>query len=402
MSKLKILWISPKWCSPAIDGARVATEGLLTGVPKSSIDLDFVCLGSAQEQPVPSREMRNLPIKKLFFFQRKLPVTTLKKCLYYGARGALKPGRALTFTSYNDNELKGYIQDLIEDYGYDWVVFDGLHLAALYYSNNEFNPPEGAKLVYRAHNIESELWRQSSLNSNNPFFKAFFKYQYRRVKEFEKKVIDRCEIVSAISPEDLEWMKANSKNENLDLSLLGIRFEKEMCPQKAEKTRLLFLGKMDWAPNKDGLKWFLEKVWPKLDKTKFELIIAGSGNAKWLNEYKKLNGIIMKGFVEDIGELYRSCDLTIAPLFYGSGTRIKVVESYARGKVCLTTKLGAQGTGLSKGTDYLHSTSAKEWVDTIESFDREEAYKMVLKARKKLMKSYDRKVVAQKFYERLV
>lgn len=68
-----------------------------------------------------------------------------------------------------------------------------------------------------------------------------------------------------IAEEDFKRFSSLQKNvtNNLELIPVGLEFKEVTninCINRSEKTKLLFLGKMDWAPNKDGLKWFLEEV----------------------------------------------------------------------------------------------------------------------------------------------
>ena len=67
--------------------------------------------------------------------------------------------------------------------------------------------------------------------------------------------------------------------------------------------KLLFLGRLDWGPNKDGLIWFLDNVWSKVESYNHKLVIAGSGNSEWLEAYEDYDNIEFLGFTLELGTL---------------------------------------------------------------------------------------------------
>ena len=159
--------------------------------------------------------------------------------------------------------------------------------------------------------------------------------------------------------------------------------------------KLLFLGKMDWAPNKDGLKWFLEEVWPYIDISRVELQIVGSGDSTWGAELFKAPGINFLGFVKDLNVVYSDCDFSIIPIRYGSGTRIKVIESISKCKPIISTAMGVQGSGL---TDYFNAESSEDWIQLINSLDKKRGLEMAHNAFIQLEAMYSPLEIGNKAY----
>src|SRR5262249_39061624 len=136
---------------------------------------------------------------------------------------------------------------------------------------------------------------------------------------------------------------------------------------------LLFLGRLDWPPNQEGLVWFLKEVWPEVVKgrTDLKLLIAGSGNSEFLKPFLSVDFLTFLGRVESVKELYRKVSLSLVPIFYGSGTRVKVIEACSYGRACLSTALGVEGTGLESGISYLRAETAQEWIEMLRSLRSE-------------------------------
>ncbi|HEX8323971.1 MAG TPA: glycosyltransferase [Tepidisphaeraceae bacterium] len=117
-------------------------------------------------------------------------------------------------------------------------------------------------------------------------------------------------------------------------------------PPNAASEDLLFVGDLQFPPNRDGLDRFLAKVWPlvKASRATARLSIVGRGlsdsdRAKW----SQSPGVNVIGFAEDLAACYRSCAMTVVPIYFGGGTKIKVLESLAFGRAVVTTPQAMRG-----------------------------------------------------------
>lgn len=126
---------------------------------------------------------------------------------------------------------------------------------------------------------------------------------------------------------------------------------------------ILWLGSFDWPPNLEGVRWFLEKVWPILagGAGQFELHLVGSKPPSDVSAAGRNGSIHVHGYVEDISDLRRRADVLIAPLLSGSGVRVKVVEGLAFGLPVVATSKGAEGLTAMPGRDLLVADGAEEF-----------------------------------------
>lgn len=109
---------------------------------------------------------------------------------------------------------------------------------------------------------------------------------------------------------------------------------------------ILFVGDLQFPPNREGLDRFLAKVWPRVrDQVGgAELVIVGRG----LDESKKREwsnhpDVTVKGFVDDLDELYRACAFTVVPVYFGGGSKIKVLESLQHGRTVVLPREASRG-----------------------------------------------------------
>ena len=96
---------------------------------------------------------------------------------------------------------------------------------------------------------------------------------------------------------------------------------------------VLFVGGFGHRPNRVGLEWFVERVWPLL-AGEARLIVVGSNSPPELElQLQAAPGVQFEGSVSDgrLAELYASTRLSLAPLPYGAGLKGKVVEALSWG-----------------------------------------------------------------------
>ncbi|MGN6725843.1 MAG: glycosyltransferase family 4 protein [Tepidisphaeraceae bacterium] len=109
---------------------------------------------------------------------------------------------------------------------------------------------------------------------------------------------------------------------------------------------LLFVGDLQFPPNREGLDRFLTRVWPAVrqQRPRAVLSIVGRGLADAdRSRWAQVAGVNVIGFAPDLQECYRRCAMTVVPIYFGGGTKIKVLESLAYGRMVVTTPEAMRG-----------------------------------------------------------
>lgn len=121
-------------------------------------------------------------------------------------------------------------------------------------------------------------------------------------------------------------------------------------PPRDPRKRLLFVGMLTYPPNAQGLEWFVEAIWPAIRRQMpdAELDIVGKGPPDAITRRHGRDGIVVHGFVEDLGPVYRTASAAIVPLLAGGGTRLKILEAIGRRTPVVSTTLGAFGLDLTE------------------------------------------------------
>ncbi len=104
---------------------------------------------------------------------------------------------------------------------------------------------------------------------------------------------------------------------------------------------VLFFGALDYPPNLRALQVIKAEILPRVKSTVREVLFVIAGHGQGLEEWPE--GMLPVGWVRDLNALIRCSDLVISPIAEGGGTRIKVLEAIAGGKIVVSTPIGAEG-----------------------------------------------------------
>ena len=120
----------------------------------------------------------------------------------------------------------------------------------------------------------------------------------------------------------------------------------------------VFLGLLSLPHNEDALASFLTNTLPLALKAMpdMKLRIVGRDCSEHLAKLAASFGpsVQLDGYVDDLNSVLSSCTGLIAPLRFGSGVKIKVLEAVGRGIPVLATPIAAQGiTNRADGQDGL-------------------------------------------------
>jgi glycosyltransferase involved in cell wall biosynthesis len=123
--------------------------------------------------------------------------------------------------------------------------------------------------------------------------------------------------------------------------------------------RMLFLGTLSYLPNEDGVAWFIRESLPTIRalEPRMRLRVAGVGTPEGLVPLLSSDGVDFAGSVPDVAPEYAGAGMLVVPLRAGTGTRIKILESFAYGIPVVSTSIGADGLDARDGQHLLIADS---------------------------------------------
>jgi hypothetical protein len=114
---------------------------------------------------------------------------------------------------------------------------------------------------------------------------------------------------------------------------------------------LFYMGALDWLPNVEGLRWFVDLVWPLVRRELPSATFAVLGRGARLNEFHHPDqGLFAQEANGSFAEVTSGLGISVVPLLSGSGMRIKALDAMTHYKSIVSTSLGVDGIGFINGT----------------------------------------------------
>ncbi|GAA4094043.1 glycosyltransferase family 4 protein [Mucilaginibacter panaciglaebae] len=257
---------------------------------------------------------------------------------------------------------------------YDIIQFEGLFMSLYMPAVRKHS---NAKLVYRAHNIENQIWWRLSQQKIDPFKKSYLRMHARRIKNYEQQQLNKFDAITVFTRQDKNTLTDYGIEVPIEIMPVGLRLEKyKPDSRKTEFPSLFFLGSLDWLPNREGVEWFLESFLNDITSGDLpvKLYVAGNDIPERFDDYEALGKIFIQGEVDNALEFVNSKSIMIVPLLSSGGMRVKIVEGMAMQKCIISTSLGAEGINFTNGHDILIANTRDEFYDAIQRCIRDEEF----------------------------
>ena len=229
------------------------------------------------------------------------------------------------------------LQDLILKTSPDIVQIEGIYLASYIPVIRKLTK---APIVLREHNVEHLLWNEIAIKETNVLKKLYLNIQVKRLKKFEIQQLSNVDAVTFVTKEDEQVMISLCKKIKTLVVPFGVTLYDERTFEKPNVQSIYFLGALDWIPNQEALLWFTKEVWPAL-LAKFpdmSFHIAGrNAPSNLVDVLNNVMGVVYHGEVNDANEFAKQYNITVVPLFTGSGVRVKIIEAMEQGKVVIAS-----------------------------------------------------------------
>lgn len=109
--------------------------------------------------------------------------------------------------------------------------------------------------------------------------------------------------------------------------------------------RIVFVGQLEYQPNKEGLDFFLNHVYLPLIKriSNVEMHIVGYLRDDALRKrWEMYPGVTVTGFVDDLIQEYNLGHVVVVPIYRCGATNIKLLEAMSMNRACVTTKVALE------------------------------------------------------------
>ncbi|KPK86999.1 MAG: hypothetical protein AMS27_03670 [Bacteroides sp. SM23_62_1] len=398
---MNILILTTKLPYPAKDGGAIATLNMAAGLADLGCQVKMLAMNTAKHYFPPDQLPRELK-KKIDFHVVDTDTEIRWTALLWNLLFSRRPYHSVRFHS---GAFLFKLEKLLHDHHFDIIQLEGPYLD---YCLPLIRKTCDAKISFRAHNIEHEIWSRRAGYARNPFKRMYFSMLSVRIKKLEKLLISLVDMVLPISPRDHNiFLQLGLEKPSL-VCPAGIDTRTYPDPAAAPAFSLAFIGALDWGPNQEGLSWFLDHVWKQLSilYPDLKIHVAGRNPDHFFSDYKNDPRIIIEGEVEDAGRFINSHPVMIIPLFSGSGIRIKILEAMLLERLVITTPIGAEGLDVTHKKNILIAGTPSEFIENIGLAHEKDLQRQIgMDARKFIMENFDNFDIVKKvvhFYKEIL
>ena len=263
-----------------------------------------------------------------------------------------KYGNLLSWEKYRIIET--HLKKLYESgYRPDAVVFEWTYLLLFIDTVKKYFPE--ARYIASEQDVTFQAMEREYQNKRS----RYNLLRYKSIRRNELYCLESCDLIFVYDEKDKRLLKDNGITSMI--TVLSPYYDKRENLYKQGNNCILFYGAMSRKENYTAAIWFIEQVMPLLKDYNVSFVAAGNNPPKKLIEYigKK---VIVTGYVKDISEYYSKALCFVAPLLYGAGIKVKILEAMSAGIPVLTNDVGIEGI---ENVAYFHCESPEDYADAI-------------------------------------
>jgi glycosyltransferase involved in cell wall biosynthesis len=207
--------------------------------------------------------------------------------------------------------------------------------------------------ILQEYNIESHVLRQYAehpelatvelygLTKSRTFWNA----TWRIFAEYENTIWATFPLRTAVSDADKEEMDRRCSTGRTVVIENGVNLDPQLCAYGETSRKILFMGTMNYPPNADAVSYLTQSILPLLWQKDPSVVacIAGRNMSQAIKDLASDTRMEIYDSPEDMRAVARECCLSIVPLRFGGGTRIKILDAFAMGLPVVSTSLGCAG-----------------------------------------------------------
>ena len=274
-----------------------------------------------------------------------------KSSLIITAIKSIINGQAIVLQQYYNSDIQKTLDNIIKTKQVKFILCE--ELSTMQYVRKVNTVP----VFFDDHNIEYEL-QERTASQTSFLYKPLYHREAFCVKRFEKWSWIKASLNFFVSSRDLD-IATHSLSHSISSLLVENSFSADGITHLTSEEWYpdpccVFVGNLSWKPNLHGLLHFFECIYPKVKQKvpTLKVFILGSSMPTELKVFCNATDVI---HFENIDEekkrqIISKCWLGLVPVYFGSGTRIKILEYWAHAKPVISTSIGAEGLMNSEGT----------------------------------------------------
>ena len=354
---LKILILTPRIPYPLRDGGSIAMNQSIKSYIDQGCEVSLLSMNTSrhwvEESDLPEMYAKLITFKTVYVKTNVNPLSAFLN---------LFTDKSYNVARFINKEFEKEFEKILRAENYDIIQFESIYTSP--YLKTARNLSE-AKCVCRVHNIEYLIWQRLSEHESSFLKRTYLNLLTSRLKNYEIEVLRKFDLLLPISKKEEDYFIETQLNKCYYLPF-GIDLKREIPNVEQEVNSCYHIGSMDWAPNVEGVQWFLNNVWNEVqpELPNITLYLAGKNMPPSIRSKEK-NNLHVIGEVDDVMQFSLEKNIMIVPLLSGAGIRIKIIEAMLLGKTIISTSIGEEGIGATDKLNILIANTADEFISAL-------------------------------------
>jgi glycosyltransferase involved in cell wall biosynthesis len=262
---------------------------------------------------------------------------------------------------FRSAELQARIRNHLAREAYDVVIWDEA------YNLENLVQPLPVPVLLNSHDVLQIIWGRYLALERNPMKRLYAWLEHQKLRRWESHAYRRVSKVFAVSAHDAALLRTLCPG--LDVTVVPNTVDTDSYhPLSSDDgTSIVFVGGMDWFPNRDAVEFFVSDIFPRIHKAapSARFVVAGRAPSAEVRAGLEVPGVTFLGRVPDVRTVLAEATVCIVPLRIGSGTRLKILEAAAMAKPMVSTTLGAEGLDFLDGSEIVLADEPASFADAV-------------------------------------
>lgn len=217
------------------------------------------------------------------------------------------------------------------------------------------------KMVMDLDDLRDSYYQQYAEMSPSIRFKWSAKVQAYKWKKHQTDALKQYDRVIVCSEDDRRILRNPDKVRVIPNGYMSPPSKPQWY--QPDSKRIGFIGLLTYPPNRDGLVWFRDHVWPLIQKRLPNVSLRIIGKLPASENYVEGERFDYLGFLENTTDEMNTWSSLIVPITYGGGTRIKILDAFSKMTPVIATPIGAHGIKAQSGEHLLIADDPDEFAN---------------------------------------
>ena len=267
------------------------------------------------------------------------------------------------------------------------IVFTDMIRTAQYFEHTDkklllkiFDMDDMISKRYRYMQTQKNINILGSFNGNLPTLirilvnkimrKPILKLEEKLVRKRELELIDKYDKTILVSPDEVDLLRRKTGKHNIYYVYPSVRTEPMNVVVKKNYPSISFMGLLNVPHNEKALLKFIEEIFPEILKmypdVKFYVIGANPTEEIKKRVDKYSSNIILTGYVRNFKNYLTKTNIFVAPIYFGTGIKTKIIDAMSIGMPVVTTPIGTEGLRVKHLKNIVIAHNEKEFINFID------------------------------------